>query len=161
MDRDNQSHLNSTKVKKEKKKNNLLINACWISHCAGEYLKRKPDIFSSAFSNLFVSWYRRESAKRDSGLFSIKKLGVKKKKKLPEDTAQGARRMWQGGPVGTRRLPGRDKADGILQRLPDPPSRSPALPVAWDWELQEHLGLLKTHSSHPGRNMSMSAWIYV
>lgn len=80
MDRDNQSHLNSTKVKKEKKKNNLLINACWISHCAGEYLKRKPDIFSSAFSNLFVSWYRRESAKRDSGLFSIKKLGVKKKK---------------------------------------------------------------------------------
>ena len=61
MGRDNQSHLNSTKVKKKK---NPLINACWISHCAGEYLKRKPDIFSSAFSNLFVSWVQKRISQK-------------------------------------------------------------------------------------------------
>lgn len=69
--------------------------------------------------------------------------------------------MGQGGPVGTSRLPGRDRADRVLPRPPDPPSRSPALPVAWDLELQEQLGLLKTCSFYPGRNMSVSAWIYV
>lgn len=42
--------------KKKKKSTSKLINACWISHHAGEYLKRKSDIFSSAFSKLFMSW---------------------------------------------------------------------------------------------------------
>lgn len=58
--------------------------------------------------------------------------------------------MGQGGPVGTSRLPGRDGADGVLPRPPDPSPCSPALPVAWDLELQlqEQLGLLKTRSSY-------------